>query len=637
MTNADVARIFSQMAIMLELDLANSFRVRAYREAARQVESLGEPLTAVFAREGGLEEIPGIGKDLAQKIRDIVATGTTQMYEDLKGKYPLEMVRLTELQGLGAKRVRQMFDRLGVRDRDTLEAAARAGKLRELPGFGEKMEAKILNSLAVSSQFTGRLLLSGAWAIAHALSDSLRAIPGVEQVEIAGSFRRRKDTIGDLDLLVCGGSPAAVMDVFVSNPQVAEVLGHGDTKSSVRLANGLQVDLRVVPEDSFGAALLYFTGSKAHNIELRRIAIDNGMSLNEYGLTRDGQRVAGRIEEEVYRALNLAWVPPELREAQGEIAMARDGTLPVLIEAEDLRGDLHMHTTRSDGRGTLEEMVRACRDRGYAYCAITEHSQSLVIANGFDEDRVRQSVAEIAAVRRQVPGIEVLHGLEVDILADGALDLGDDALALLDWVTVSLHARLDQPRDEVTARVLRAIEHPATSALSHPTGRIIGNRAGAALDFDRVFERAAALGVAVEINAQPDRMDLSDAHARRAKELGVTLVIDTDAHSVASLDYIRYGLFAARRAGLTKHDVINALPFDRFLERRRQRPGAAAATTIPVGGMEPAPAAEAPPASAGRAAKPGAARRGRPGTERIDKPKPSATAKKVARKSKARP
>jgi DNA polymerase (family 10) len=577
MTNADVARVFGQIAIMLELDNANSFRVRAYREGARVIDSLPEPLTAIAAREGGLEELRGIGKDLAQKIRDVLATGTTPLHEELRARYPLEMVRLTDLQGLGAKRVRQMHDQLGVRDRVTLEAAARAGKLRDLPGFGEKMEAKILHSLEVSSHFAGRMLLAGAWNTAEALAEVLRALPGVRQVEIAGSFRRRTESVGDLDLLACCGDAEPVMQTFVSHPQVAEVTGRGGTKSSVRLANGLQVDLRVVPEESFGAALLYFTGSKAHNIDLRRIAIEKGLRLNEYGLTRDDTRVAGRTEEEVYQALDLPWIPPELREARGEIDLARAGRLPVLIEASDLRGDLHMHTTRSDGRNTLVEMVRACRERGYAYCAITEHSKALAMIGGFDEARVRQSVDEIAAVRREVPGIEVLHGLEVDILADGQLDLGDDGLEQLDWVTVSLHSRLDQPREVVTERVLRAIEHPATCALSHPTGRMIGSRAGAALDFDRIFERAAARGVAMEINAQPDRLDLSDQNARRAHELGVPIVIDTDAHSVTGLDAIRFGVFNARRAGLTKGDVLNTLPFERFRERARVRRGAKAA------------------------------------------------------------
>lgn len=584
MANADVARVFARIATMLELDGANVFRVRAYREAARVVESLAEPVARLAAEEGALEELPGIGKDLAGKIREILASGSTGVYDQLLKKYPLPLVQLTELQGLGAKRVRQMHDALGIRDRATLEAAAKAGKLRDLPGFGEKLEQKILHSLSIAEQVAGRMLLGTAWSVAHGIVDLLSALPGVEKVEAAGSFRRCKETVGDLDFLVCGGKPETVMEAFVKQPGAAEVLGRGDTRSSVRLANGLQVDLRLVPRESFGAALLYFTGSKEHNIELRKLALEQGMSLNEYGLTREksGTTVAGRTEQEIYRALGLGWIPPELREARGEIALARAGKLPQLIELADLAGDLHMHTTRSDGRNSLVEMVRAAKQRGYRYCAITEHSKSLAMAGGFDEVRVRKSVGEIAEVRRQVPGIEVLHGLEVDILADGALDLDDDALDLLDWVIVSLHSRLDQPGDAATARVLKALEHPAVCAMGHPTGRMIGTRPGAAFGLDRVFERAAALGVAMEINSQPDRVDLSDVNARRAKELGVTLVIDTDAHSIPNLDLIRYGVFAARRAGLTREDVLNALPYERLRQRIRKGGAKAVAATAKV-------------------------------------------------------
>ena len=601
MSNAEIARILSQFAVMLELDGANSFRVRAYREGARVVESLAEPLSVIAAQEKGLENIPGIGKSLAQHIRDLLETGTTEQWEVMKKKYPVELVELTELQGIGPKRVRLMFDSLGIKDRASLEAAARAGKLRELPGFGEKMEAKILQSLAVASQFTGRMLLAGAWPVAHELADALRALPGVGEVEIAGSFRRRRETIGDLDLLVCGGNPEAVMDAFVQRSNVLEVLGKGETKSSVRLASGLQVDLRHVPLESFGAALLYFTGSKAHNIELRKIAIEKGMSLNEYGLTRGERTVAARTEEDIYRALELAWIPPELREMQGEIEMARNGTLPKLIELGDIRGDLHMHSTRSDGQDTLADMVRASRDRGLEYCAITEHSKSLAMIGGFDTARVKQSVAEIAAVRREVPGIEVLHGLEVDILADGVLDLSDEGLAMLDWVIVSLHSRLDQPGPEVTARVMRALEHPMVHAMGHPTARLIGSRNGAALDLERVFERAATLGVAMEINAQPDRTDLSDVNARFAREKGVRLVIDTDSHSTRQLDFMRYGVFAARRAGLTKEHVLNTLPFERLRAALRPRDAAKKAASGTTAAAPPATAKK--PASGTNAAR----------------------------------
>ncbi|MGH7740710.1 MAG: DNA polymerase/3'-5' exonuclease PolX, partial [Candidatus Eiseniibacteriota bacterium] len=510
----------------------------------------------------------------------LVSTGTTNDYEVMKKKYPLELVELTELQGLGPKRVKQLFETLGIRDRTGLEAAAKAGRLRDLPGFGEKLETKVLGSLAIASQVTGRVLLAGAWPVAHALAERLRKVKGVETVEIAGSFRRRRETIGDLDLLVTGGDTQAVMDAFTKSDQVIDVLGRGDTKSSVRLASGLQVDLRHVPGESFGAALLYFTGSKQHNIELRRMAIDKGWSLNEYGLTKAKKMIAGRTEEEVYRALDLPWIPPELREASGEFELARAGRLPQLIEERDLKADLHMHSNRSDGRDTLEAMVRGAKARGYAYCAITEHSKALAMAGGFDGARVRKSVNEIAAVRRAVPGIEVMHGLEVDILADGALDLDDETLALLDWVIVSLHSRLDQPGPEVTARVLRALDHPRVCAMAHPTGRLIGSRKGADLDFERIFERAAARGVAMEINAQPDRTDLNDAHARFAHQLGVGIVIDTDAHAVTQLDNIRFGIFAARRAGLTREAVLNTRPFAEFQRSLRYlRPDAKTSAT----------------------------------------------------------
>jgi DNA polymerase (family 10) len=626
MTNAEIAGAFERIATLLEIDAANPFRVRAYREAARVIGELGEPLAAKVDEEGGLEELQGIGKDLAQKIRDLVRTGTTGTLEELKKKFPPGLIELTTVQGMGPKRVRAVFTTLGIQSRAELAEAATGGKLRELPGFGEKLEQNIIKSLARAPADTGRLLLAGAWPVAQAIAERLRKVAGVDEVEIAGSFRRRRETVGDLDVLVCGRAAEAVMKTFVGLAEVAEVLGQGETKSSVKLANGLQVDVRVVPRESFGAALLYFTGSKAHNIELRRIAIDKGLTLNEYGLFHgdaEGTRVAGRTEKEVYRALDLDWIPPELREAAGEIEQARAGRLPRLIEPGDLRADLHIHSDRSDGQATLETMVRACRSRGYAYCAITEHSRSLAMTRGFDGERVRKSVLEMAAVRKQVPGIEVLHGLEVDILAEGALDLDDDALALLDWVIVSLHARLDQPRDVMTARVLKALEHPSVCAMGHPSARLIGARPPAELDFERVFERAAALGVAMEINAQPDRLDLSDVNARLARERGARFVIDTDAHSVNQLEHMPYGVFVARRAGLTRDDVLNTLPYERFRAQIRkggsppgprtpktEAPAKPAGRTAGGKVRAKAPAAKRGPAKP-RAAKPGAAKKGR--------------------------
>lgn len=571
MTNGEIARIFERIAILLELDEANPFRVRAYREAARVIEAEHEAIAPrVAADPKVLEQMPGIGKDLAQKIRDVLATGTTKTYQDLTGKFPPGLIALTDISGFGPKRVKAVWSALGITTREALEQAAREGKLRALPGFGEKMEQKLLKSLEAQRPELGRTLLHVAWPIAHAFADRLKQVPGVAQVEIAGSFRRRRETIGDLDLLACCGNHEQVMEAFVTHPMVAEVAGRGETKSSVRLASGLQVDLRVVPPESFGAAAMYFTGSKAHNIELRRIALDNGMSLNEYGLTRDKKRVAGHTEAEIYQALGLPWIPPELREGMGEIEVARAGMLPKLIEQDDIRADLHIHTNRTDGREPLEVMVRAAKERGYAYCAITDHSKALAMSGGFDLARVKQSVKEIEKVRKQVPGIEVLHGLEVDILTDGSLDLEDEGLALLDWVIVSIHSRFDQPREVMTGRVMRAISHPLVCAMGHPSARQIGSRPPAAIDFEQVFARAAERGVAMEINSSPARIDLSDQNARLAKANGVTFVIDTDAHAVPEFDYMRYGVFAARRAGLTKADVLNTLPAAKFRAAARK-------------------------------------------------------------------
>lgn len=560
MTNAEIARVLERLAIRLEIEGANPFRVRAYREAGRIVGAHAEAMSALAGEPGALEALKGIGKDLAGKIRDLVATGRTELDDELRARIPDAVVDFTELQGLGPKRVKTLFETLGIRDRAALEAAANAGRLRDLPGFGEKVEQNVLKALATASQWSGRILLADAWPLAHALAERVAAVRGVKQVELAGSFRRRRETVGDLDLLVTGGSAEAVMDAFAGHDAVAETIGRGDTKCSVRLKGGLQADLRLVPAASFGAALLYFTGSKAHNIELRKLAIEKGWSLNEYGLTKAGRTLAGRTEEEVYAKLGLAWIPPELREAADEIALAREDRLPALVELDDLRGDLHMHTTRSDGRDTIDAMVEAALARGYEYVAITEHSKALAMANGFDAARVRRSVGEIEAARKRHKGLRILHGLEVDILGDGALDLDDETLALLDWVVVSIHSKFEMTPEAATARAVRAVSNPHVHAFGHPSGRLIGSREGVPFDIDRVAAAAAANGVALEINASPDRLDLSDVHARAAKAHGCRFVIDTDAHAVAQLDQMRFGVFQARRAGLARADVLNALP-----------------------------------------------------------------------------
>ena len=604
MSNAEIARILSQLATMLEIDGANPFRVRAYREAARVVESHTESIPALAREPGRLESLQGIGKDLAGKIRDIAGGGTTPLYDEMKAKIPLEVVALTQLPGMGPKRVKTLMDQLGVTDRTTLEAAVRAGKVRELKGFGETVEKNLLKGLEATGATSQRTMLSEVWELAHQLAELVRAVKGVERVEIAGSFRRRSETVGDLDLLVVGGDPERVADAFTSAPAVAAVLGRGGTKSSVRLQSGLQVDLRQVPAESFGAAMMYFTGSKAHNIELRRIALERKLLLNEYGLLRDGKAIVGRTEEEVYRALGMDWIPPELREARGEIALAQAKQLPELVTLDDIRGDLHAHTDRTDGRNSLEVMVRAARDRGLEYLAITDHSKALPMIQGFDEARVRQSIGEIAAVRKAVPGIEVLHGLEVDILADGTLDLDDETLALLDWVVVSLHTRLNLPAAEMTERVVKALAHPMVCVMGHPTGRRIRSREPVAFDMDRVLDQAARHGVAMEISAQPDRLDLNDVHARAARDRGIPLVIDTDAHSIHELGFMPYGVFVARRAGLTRQDVLNTRSVAElrdWVAAKRSRPAGAAPARPKT--------AEAP---AAKAAKPARPRTGKP-------------------------
>lgn len=578
MTNDDIARVFSRLATMLEIDGANPFRVRAYREAARVLGELLEPAAGLDLQ--ALKGLPGIGGDLAAKIRDVIDTGTTALFEETRLKVPLEVVALTELQGMGPKRVKMLLDR-GIKSRDQLEQAARSGALGDLPGFGETLVGKIIKAIESAARVGSRPLLSAAWPVAEALVTRVRQIPGVTQVEAAGSFRRRRETVGDLDILVSGGDPARVMGSLTEYTEVAEILGRGDTKSSVRLRSGLQVDLRLVPEEGFGAAMLYFTGSKPHNIALRKIAIDKGWMLNEYGLFDEGARIAGRTEEEVYRKLGMDWIPPELREARDEIERAIAGTLPRLVELADLRGDLHLHTDRTDGRESLETVVKTAKAKGYAYCAITDHSKALTMANGFDTERVRRSVGEIEAVRRAVPGIRVLHGLEIDILGDGALDLDDEGLGMLDWVVVSLHSKLGQPRDEMTARVLKALAHPAVHVMGHPTARMLGKREPVELDIEAMLDAAAAHGVFMEINAQPHRVDLCDLHARMAKERGIKLVINTDGHTLVEMDQMRYGVFAARRAGLEKGDVLNTLGEEAFLDAVRRKTPAVKAARAP--------------------------------------------------------
>ena len=571
MQNVDVARIFEELADLLELDGANMFRVRAYRNAARTIEALSADVAAIVERDPGeLQQLDGIGKDLADKIVVIVRTGQLPQLEELKAKIPASVVQMLRIPGLGPKKVAALFKDLGIDSLDVLKQAAEQGRIAELKGFGKKTEQSILEGLAVVAEVGQRAYLSDAKAEADAIVADLQQLKSIKHATVAGSCRRRKETCGDLDVLVTSSDHNAAMDRLAANPLVVKVLARGDTKQRVRLRSGLELDLRVVPDESFGAASQYFTGSKEHNIVIRRRAQERGLKLNEYGLFRGDELVASRTEEDVYQAVGLPWIPPELRENRGEIELAEAGKLPTLIELTDIRGDLHMHTTATDGMNSIHEMADAAKARGLKYIAITDHSKRVTMANGLDAERLRAHWKEIEKVRAQISGIEILKGIECDILEDATMDLPDDVLAEADWVIAVLHYGLKQPREQIDKRLLNAIRNPHVDVIGHPTGRLIGQRPGADLSFDEFLKAAADHGVLLEINAHPSRLDLDDTHAAAAKDRGISIVINTDAHSTAGFDVLQYGIFQARRAGLEAKDVANTRTLAEFHKLLRQ-------------------------------------------------------------------
>ncbi|HKB13489.1 MAG TPA: DNA polymerase/3'-5' exonuclease PolX [Vicinamibacterales bacterium] len=575
MDNAAIARVLREIADLLEIKNDNPFKIRAYHNGADIVSNHPHELAALD--EAGLRQIPGIGKDLAGRIREIAQTGDADYHRELVAEFPPTILDLLHLQGVGPKTVATLYRELGIRTIDDLERAAHDGRVRSLRGMGAKKEALILKALDERKRFAGRHLLPDAHDAAAALVGYLRERAPDAAIEPVGSLRRGCDTCGDLDLLATG-APASLLDDFADYAPVKRVLGHGDTKASVLLAGGFQADLRLVAAESRGAALQYFTGSKAHNIALRDRAIGLGFKLNEYGLFRtdDETRVAGEREEQIYEALGLEWVPPELREMRGEIEAAEARTLPRLIDLADLRGDLHMHTTETDGKDDIRAMAEAARAAGLEYIAITDHSQSLAMANGLDERRALAHAARVRAVDAENRGIRLLAGIECDIRADGSLDLADDCLAALDLVVVSVHSAFAQERDEMTARVLRAIENPHVDILGHPTGRKILKRPPYALDVETVVDAAVRHGVALEINCQVDRLDLNDVHAKLARDRGVPLVISTDAHARTAFGRLRWGVLVARRAWLRPADVLNTRPFEDFRAALRRHRKAAA-------------------------------------------------------------
>ena len=573
MQNPDIARVFDEVAYLLEIQDANPFRVRAYRNAARTIRDFPEPVAdLVRAGTKDLTEIPGIGEDLAEKITEIVTTGELPLRKQLAAKLPAGLLDLLRIPGLGPKRVKLLHKKLKVKSAADLAAALDKGKIQKLKGFGPKMEEKMRAGLGAAQRAERRLLLHEVESQANALVAYLKAGGGIKQIEVAGSYRRRRETIGDLDVLVTCSDSAKVMERFVGYGEVAEVVSKGETRSTVKLRGGLQVDLRAVEPAAYGAALQYFTGSKAHNVELRGLAQDKKLKLNEYGLFKGTRRVAGKTEQEIYAKLGVAWIPPELREARGEMARARAHGLPKLVELSDVRGDLQMHTSATDGQATIAEMADAAQALGYQYIAITDHSKRVTMARGLDAKRLREQWKTIAECNARSRGFTILKSVELDILESGKLDLPDDVLAEADYVVATIHYGTNQTEKELTRRLVGAAEHPWVDAIGHPTGRLLGKREPYPLDFDALARAAAAAGCLLELNGHPERMDLPDTLAAAAKQHGVRFVLSTDSHTPTNLTFMRYAVDLARRAGLEAGDILNTRPLEEFrrgLKRQR--------------------------------------------------------------------
>jgi len=570
--NREVASIFERMADILEFKGENEFKIRAYRRAARVISDLTEDIERI-AESGQLESVPGIGKAIAKKIEEYLTTGRMSKFEEVKRGIPDSLIDLMEVPGLGPKSLAILNRELGVENLDDLRRVIDEGKVLDLPGFGRKKAENILRGIELYRSSRGRIPLGVAEPVASRIVNDMRGSGYVGSIEAAGSLRRMKETIGDIDILATGPDGKRIIDTFVGLPYVREVLAAGDTKGSVIVDDGLQVDLRVVDDGSYGAALAYFTGSKAHNIRLRDIAKDRGLKINEYGIWRGGARLGGRVEEEIYSALGMIWIPPEMREDRGEVEAALEGRLPDLITESDIRGDLHVHSKWSDGSATLEEIAAEAMRRGYEYVAITDHSRSLRIAGGLTEDEVWRQIEEIERLNRTYTGFRLLSGTEVDIRADGTLDYPDGLLARLDIVIASVHTSFKQDEAAMTDRITAAMENPNVDVIGHPTGRLLGEREEYRVDMERVMEAAARTGTALEINAYYQRLDLNDVNCRRAKEMGVKLAIGTDAHHLDQMRMMKLGVGTARRGWLERKDVINTMSLEEILKWLRRRNG----------------------------------------------------------------
>jgi len=570
--NKTIAGLLYETADLMEIDAADPFRIRSYRRAAESVDGLPAPIWDLIPDQKKLLEIPGIGKGMAANLRELMDSGKLSVREELMAKYRPSMLELLRIQGLGPKTIQLIWSAYQVCDVEGVEKLAKEGKIRTLPRMGEKQEQKILKGIEDYRRLSGRFHLDDADRVAQQLAAHLAGLPGVEKVTPAGSLRRGRETVGDLDVLVtgdCCNTPKqrdVVLDRIVKFPGILDVLAKGENKVSFKLRSGMQVDVRLLPPESYGAAMLYFTGSKSHNVALRQRALKMGYTLNEYALAKldTNKKVAGKTEEGIYKKLGMDWIAPEMRENSGEIELAAEHKLPHILEQSDIQGDVHMHTVETDGKSTIEEMIEAARARGYKYMAITEHSKNLAFANGLDDKRALAHMKRIRKAGEKFEGIRVFAGIEVDILADGALDLSDDVLAQLDVVIGSVHSAFNQEPQQMTDRLLRAIGNPYLAVVGHPTGRILLRRDAYPFDMEAILNAAKKNKVAMELNAFPDRLDLCDRHLRMAKERGVKIVINTDSHHTSHMEKIKYGVLQARRAWLTKEDVLNCLPAEKF-------------------------------------------------------------------------
>ncbi len=555
--NTEIAEMFSRLAELLEIQGANPFRIRAYRKAAQTIEGLPHSVTSILAEGADLSELPGIGEDLAAKIQEIVETGNLSLLDQVSSQLPGQLAELAKIPMLGPKRVKMLYDTLGIQDLKGLAKAARAGKIRQLQGFGRKIEEKILAETDRRSTNEKRIKLNTAEEFAEPILEFLKGIQGVQEAIVAGSYRRRKDTIGDLDILVTCKQAKTIMDRFVAYDEVESVVSKGHTRATVILRSGLQVDLRVVPEESYGAALQYFTGSKAHNIAVRSLAVKKGLKINEYGVFRGEKAIAGRTEVEVYAQVGLPYFEPELRENWGEVEAGLRHALPDLVTINDIRGDLHVHSKASDGQFSIKDMALAAQEKGYEYLAICDHSQRMTIAHGLNATRLAAQMEEIDRLNHTFKGFTILKGAEVDILEDGSLDLSDDLLERLDLTVCAIHYKFNLPRAKQTERIIRAMDNPYFTILGHPTGRMINEREPYDLDMEQIMAAALEQGCFLEVNAQPVRLDLTDLHCKMAKDMGVKVAISTDAHRTTDLEFIRFGIGQARRGWLEPENILN--------------------------------------------------------------------------------